>query len=103
MARAITLFGTVGAAALALSVHSTAAQQGPACGPHEAVVKSLAEHYREKAQSVGMIDSTTLLEVFVSDAGTWTIVVTDTSGRSCVLSAGEGWDNNTVIASLPSL
>ncbi|HWK68550.1 MAG TPA: hypothetical protein VNS34_26805 [Rhizobiaceae bacterium] len=102
MARAITLFGTVCAAALALSIHSTAAQ-GPSCGPHEAVVKSLAEQYREKAQSVGMIDSKTLLEVFVSDAGTWTIVVTDTAGHSCVLSAGEGWDSHTVIASLPNL
>ncbi|MGI6856444.1 hypothetical protein [Mesorhizobium sp. 1B3] len=102
MARAITLFGTVSAAALALSVHSTAAQ-GPSCGPYKAVVKSLAEQYREKPQSVGVIDNNTVLEVFVSDAGTWTIVVTDTAGRSCVLSAGEGWDNNTVIASLPKL
>lgn len=102
MARAITLFGTVSAAALALSVHSAAAQ-APSCGPHEAVVKSLAEQYREKVQSVGMIDSNTVLEVYVSDAGTWTIIVTDTAGKSCVLSAGEGWDNNTAVASLPNL
>jgi hypothetical protein len=101
MTRAITLLGTVGAAALALSAQPTAAQ-APTCGPHETVVQSLAEQYREQPQSVGVIDNNTVLEVFVSDAGTWTIVVTDTAGRSCVLSAGEGWDSNTVVAALPS-
>lgn len=102
MTRAITLLGTISAAALVLSVQSATAQ-APTCGPHEAVVQSLAQQYREQPQSVGVIDSNTVLEVFVSDAGTWTIVVTDTAGRSCVLSAGEGWDNNTVVAALPKL
>lgn len=99
MERAITLFATISAAALALSVEAGHAQ-APACGPHDAVVQSLADQYREKPQSVGVINNDTVLEVFVSEAGTWTIVVTDTDGQSCVLSAGEGWDSNTVVASL---
>jgi hypothetical protein len=32
------------------------------------------------------------MEVFVSSAGTWTILATRTDGTSCVVSAGEGWE-----------
>jgi hypothetical protein len=33
-----------------------------------------------------------VLEVFVSDTGTWTVVVTDPKGVSCVLAAGQSWE-----------
>ena len=42
-----------------------------------------------------------ILEVFVSEQGTWTILATDTHGLSCVISAGEGWDRTTQVAALP--
>ena len=35
-----------------------------------------------------------MVEIFVSDNGTWTILATGTDGKSCVLSAGEGWQIN---------
>jgi len=98
MTRTSLIFATVGAAALSLSVE-TGSAQAPACGPHDAIVQSLAEQYRENPQSVGMVDSNTLVEIFVSDQGSWTILATDTAGKSCVLSAGEGWE--TKIAALP--
>lgn len=75
--------------------------QAPTCGPHAAVAQSLAEQYREKPQSIGVVDAKTVVEVFVSEAGTWTIIATDTNGNSCVISAGEGWDNTAVVARLP--
>lgn len=102
MARIMTLLGTISAAALSLSVEAGYAQ-APACGSHDVVVQSLADKFREKPQSVGVINDDTVLEVFVSDAGTWTILVTDTDGQSCIMSAGEGWDSNTVVAALPNL
>lgn len=95
------IFATAGAAALSWSAQ-TASAQAPSCGPHAAVVQSLAEQYRETLQSIGQVDSNTVVEVFVSDQGTWTIIATDTSGKSCVLSAGEGWDTTTVVAALPN-
>jgi hypothetical protein len=33
-----------------------------------------------------------VLEIFVSDSGTWTVVVTDPKGVSCVLAAGQSWE-----------
>ncbi len=32
------------------------------------------------------------MEIFVSPAGTWTILATGTDGLSCVLAVGEGFD-----------
>lgn len=89
-------------AAVLSSPAGAALAQAPACAPHAAVVQGLAEQYREKPQSIGVVDGNTVVEVFVSDQGTWTIVATDTSGKSCVLSAGEGWDNTAVVAALPN-
>ncbi|WP_280800260.1 MULTISPECIES: hypothetical protein [unclassified Mesorhizobium] len=42
-----------------------------------------------------------MLEIFVSDQGTWTILATDTHGQSCIITAGEGWDGATMAAVLP--
>lgn len=97
MTRAPLILAT--AAALSTSVGAFA--QAPTCGPRTVVAQSLAEQYREKPQSIGVVDDKTVVEVFVSDAGTWTIIATDTNGNSCVLSAGEGWDNIAVVARLP--
>ena len=32
------------------------------------------------------------MEVFISRQGTWTMVVTNETGMSCVMAAGEAWD-----------
>lgn len=101
MKRTSLILATVGAAALSSSVQTVSAQ-APTCAPHAAVVRSLAEQYREKPQSVGVVDSKTVIEVFVSEAGTWTIIATDTNGNSCVLSAGEGWESTAFVAALPN-
>ena len=50
--------------------------------------------------AVGVLGPDVMMEIFVSDNGTWTIISTDTGGQSCVISAGEGWDS-TFLASLP--
>jgi hypothetical protein len=97
MTRAPLIFAT----AAAVLSSGAAFAQAPTCAPRAAVAESLAEQYREKPQSIGVVDAKTVIEVFVSDAGTWTIIATDTNGNSCVISAGEGWDNAAVVARLP--
>lgn len=53
----------------------------------------LGQEFREEPKAVGLIDENTILEIFTSPAGTWTVIATDTEGVSCVLAAGEGWDD----------
>lgn len=38
------------------------------------------------------------MEVFVAEKGTWTIVITDLTGTSCIVAAGEAWTSDTIVA-----
>ena len=52
----------------------------------------LNSQYDETARAIGVISEEAVLEVFVSkDTGTWTVLVTDPKGLSCVLAAGQAW------------
>jgi len=42
-----------------------------------------------------------VLEIFVSDQGSWTVLASDTKGQSCILSVGEGWDSPSITAAMP--
>lgn len=65
--------------------------QAQNCGPHDRLVKSLAANYQEKTAAIGITNTGSLIEVLVSDKGTWTIIVTSPEGHSCIVSAGDDW------------
>lgn len=73
-------------------------QGGALCGDREEIVRSLTEQFKESPQAVGVVDENAVLEIFVSAAGTWTIIATGTDGSSCLVSSGEGWDSKTMVA-----
>lgn len=77
-----------------------AQQQGALCGKRDEIVRSLGDQFHEKQQAVGIVDQNAILEIFVSAAGTWTIIATGTDGNSCLVSSGEGWDSVTLVAGL---
>ena len=64
---------------------------GP-CGIREAIVKSLHDKFQESGRAIGVAGELAIMEVFVSKAGTWTILVTDTMGRACVIAAGSAYE-----------
>jgi hypothetical protein len=68
------------------------------CGARNDIVQKLSAQFQEAPQAVGVVDKSAVLEVFVSDAGTWTIIATGTDGNSCILSAGEGWQSKDFVA-----
>ena len=70
------------------------------CAARADMVKALGEKFHESEAARGLVNPSVVLEIFVSDQGTWTILATDTHGQSCVITAGEGWDG-TVMAALP--
>jgi hypothetical protein len=82
---------------LAFTALSTAAhaQSVTPCMDREAIVQRLLEKYQEVQQSIGLSGSV-LVEVFVSfETGSWTILMTDAGGRSCVLASGQNWEQAT--------
>ncbi|MBA3447629.1 MAG: hypothetical protein H0T56_08460 [Pseudaminobacter sp.] len=70
------------------------------CAERGEIVKKLSDEYKENPQAVGIINPNAMVEIFISDKGTWTIIATGTDGKSCVISAGEGWES-TQLAYLP--
>lgn len=86
------------AAMLAMAVAPAGSQSGNNnCAPRDNLVNQLGHQYSENQQAIGLLDDKAIMEVFVSRSGTWTILITDTSGTSCIIAAGEGWDDSFAI------
>jgi hypothetical protein len=81
--------GTLGLDALPANAQAQGQEQ---CGPHDQVVKVLNVKYQESQRALGLINEKAMMEVYISSRGTWTMVVTNEAGISCVLAAGEAWD-----------
>ncbi len=75
---------------LAVASHLASAQSR--CGPHDSMTATLAAQYKE-SQAARATVADALVELFVSEAGTWTMLVTNGSGVSCILAAGDGWES----------
>ena len=81
------------AATLVFAAGTTAQAQAMPCGTHEGVVSRLTERFQEKQQAFGMVGNKAVVELFVSGKGSWTIIVTGTDGKACVIAAGESWES----------
>ncbi|AZN96759.1 hypothetical protein EJ066_05330 [Mesorhizobium sp. M9A.F.Ca.ET.002.03.1.2] len=85
------------AGALALVTNAASAQY-QYCVEHGDLVAHLSEKFQEKQFAFGLIGHMAIMEVFVAETGTWTIIVTDVAGRSCIVAAGEHWENVVIPA-----
>ncbi len=63
------------------------------CGDREQMVTALFSEYREESKAVGQVDQNAILEIFVSNEGTWTVLATGTDGLSCLVASGDGWED----------
>ena len=77
-----------------LAMTSSPSPATSVCANRAEMVKSLSDKFKENPAALGQINGSAVVEIFVSDNGTWTILATGTDGKSCVLSAGEGWQIN---------
>ena len=77
---------------LATLLGLVAARTEAGCAPREAVVEALERDYGEYATFVGVQrDGGSLIEVFVSDDGSWTVIESFADGRACSRAFGESW------------
>ena len=82
---AVTLLAT------ALSAASDASAQ-QLCLVRDDAVAQLGKLYGEAVTGRGIAqDGQAMVEILTSAQGSWTLVVTDVNGRSCVVAAGEAW------------
>lgn len=76
----------------AATLNQPPADESMACAPRDQLVGELGKQFRESQKAIGTLGDKAIMEIFVSDAGTWTILATDTTGTSCIIAAGKSWD-----------
>lgn len=82
--------------AAALIVLAAPAIAGP-CIPHEQAIQRLAQQYGEHQVGIGLgASGRTVVELFVSESGTWTVLITQTNGISCISASGDNWSSQPV-------
>lgn len=81
----------LGTAATAVTATSASAQT-MACGSREEMTDRLKRGFGEAQTGLGLISAAQILEVWSSEeTGTWTILMTDPEGQTCMVAAGEAW------------
>jgi hypothetical protein len=86
------------AAAAVLLSPSLAEAQMAFCGNRSAMIDALKAKYKESRQALGIAGSNSVVELYISEAGTWTMLVTSPEGRTCVMAAGHSWDGKPTLA-----
>ena len=79
---------------------SVSANANMACGPHEKLIKTLTGKYKELRKGIGLVASQKVAEVYVSETGSWTFIVTHVTGISCIVATGHSWEEGTQTASV---
>ncbi len=77
-------------ATIALASIPAAAETG--CADHSQITDRLATNYSESRVGIGLDENGRVIEVFASEQGSWTILVTFPDGRTCLMAAGEAWE-----------
>ena len=79
-------------AAVFLLGASSATAQTQQCDQRKKVLGHLAQKYKEAPIAAGVTATGGLVEVLTTgDGNTWTIIVSQPNGLSCLVAAGEGW------------
>ena len=81
--------------ALFLPVQLTQSETSPAkCGDRAKLIKTLKDQYKEVPVALGLSQkSTEAFEIYASEEGTWTVIMTMSNGMSCVMAAGHSWQD----------
>ncbi len=79
---------------IATLASTTPAHAQSACGVRSAILDKLSSSYGETRQSRGLSGNTAIVEIFASKTtGTWSIVQTTPDGKTCIVAAGDNFQN----------
>lgn len=64
------------------------------CMKRDVLVSQLKQQYGELRRGTGLGSAQALIEIWVSaDTGSWTILMTRPNGTSCIMAAGDAWQD----------
>ena len=87
----VTRGNLAGLLALALATNCTPAAAQLRCGPRADLIELLAINYDEHQIGRGLENGGSILEIYTSDQGTWTMIRTYPNGVSCFVNDGAHW------------
>ncbi|MEM7428666.1 MAG: hypothetical protein AAF441_21460 [Pseudomonadota bacterium] len=93
-------FAILFAAGVILSAQSLPANAEMPCGPHDKIKAALEKKYNELRKGIGLVSNKNVAEVYVSESGSWTFIVTYLNGMSCVVATGHSWEDAPRVASV---
>ena len=76
---------------LMVTLIATAASAVGPCASRSNIIALLKDNFGEVEVGQGLSSRGYLVEVFVSPAGNWTILLSQPDGQSCLADAGEAW------------
>ena len=74
--------------AIICALMATQAASQPRCQPREMLVALLADKYQENQRAYGIAASGQMMELFTGESGSWSIVVSNPNGISCLVADG---------------
>ena len=83
---------------------ATPAVAAPQCAPRPQVLEVLADRYGEGRRAIGLAADGSVMEIFASASGTWSLTVTLPDGRTCLVASGSAFEamDETPPAGTPS-
>ncbi len=64
------------------------------CGERDAIIDVLAGEFGEVQRSWGIGPGNRIVEVYTNEeTGSWTITITSSNGTTCLIAAGEMWED----------
>ncbi len=66
------------------------------CAKRDSMLSALESRYKEQRRGLGLAASAGLVELYLSESGSWTVIVTMANGVSCILAAGKDWEETKI-------
>lgn len=63
------------------------------CGDRDLIVAALWNSHGEVPVSRGLASDGVMIEVLAAESGTFTVLLTRTTGASCMITSGDYWEN----------
>ena len=88
-----SVIAAIGVALVAVPAQAEQAQQAQqVCGERATLMLHLEQKFSEQPIAMGLTARGAVLEVLTSPSGTWTFLVTEPSGRTCMVASGKSWE-----------
>jgi len=81
------------AACIATFIIPISTAEAQMCTDRDVFVEQLDANYSEQSERIGLMPNGNILEVFSSPGGSFTVIVSDPAGKSCMIASGEGWSS----------